>query len=82
MYKMFARPELAKLCEELLYEIGERHRIRILGLSVMPDHIYVIVELPPSMALSKALNLLKGASAYELFKRQQKFRLRYPKGHF
>ena len=33
------------------------------------------------MTVSK-FNLLKGASSFELFRRQPKFRLRYPKGHF
>jgi putative transposase len=31
---------------------------------------------------SKAFNLLKGRSAYIIFRVKEKFRLRYPKGHF
>ncbi|MBO8182863.1 MAG: hypothetical protein H0Z28_08745 [Archaeoglobus sp.] len=34
------------------------------------------------MSLSKAFQLLKGASSYELFKQEPKFRLSYPKGNF
>ena len=34
------------------------------------------------MSVSKALHLLKGASANELFKRKPQFRKRYPRGHF
>ena len=48
----------------------------------MPDHLHMVVALPPTMSVSKALHLLKGASARELFKRKPNFRLRYPKGHF
>ncbi|MDI6902711.1 MAG: IS200/IS605 family transposase [Methanocellales archaeon] len=80
-YKMFRREENKKLCEETLRKVAERHNISISELSVMPDHIHVIVEIPTTMSISKAFNLLKGASAYELFRRKPDYRLRYPKGH-
>ncbi|MBO8182862.1 MAG: transposase [Archaeoglobus sp.] len=35
-YKMFRKNKNKKLCEEILKEIAERHRIKILELSVMP----------------------------------------------
>ena len=80
-YKMFRKEENKKLCEEVLNEVAGRHRIGIVELTVMPDHIHMIVSIPPTMTVSKAFNLLKGSSSYELFRRQPKFRLRYPKGH-
>ncbi|HEC94864.1 MAG TPA: IS200/IS605 family transposase [Thermoplasmatales archaeon] len=81
-YNMFKREENKKLCEEVLKKVAERHRIEICEFSVMPDHLHMVVALPPTMSVSKALHLLKGASARELFKRKPNFRLRYPKGHF
>ena len=80
-YEMFRKSENAKLCEEIIREVANRWQIAILELSVMPDHIHCAAGLRPTMPVSKALNILKGASAYELFRRQPKFRLRYPKGH-
>ena len=47
----------------------------------MPDHVHTAVGIPPTMSVSKALQLLKGTSSRELFKRKPNFRLRYPKGH-
>ena len=47
----------------------------------MPDHIHTVVGIPPTMSVSKALQLLKGTSSRELFKRKPNFRKRYPKGH-
>jgi REP element-mobilizing transposase RayT len=35
-----------KLCEDILHEIAERHNIGIVELSVMPDHIHIVVQLP------------------------------------
>ena len=66
---MFRKEKNKKLCEEILKEIAERHGIKIQELSIMPDHIHAIVSIPPTMSLSKAFQLLKGASSYELFNR-------------
>jgi putative transposase len=75
---MFKQEENKKLCEDVLYEVAKRHNIEITELSVMPDHIHIVVGIPPIMSVSKALQLLKGASARELFKRRTYFRCRYP----
>ena len=81
-YNMFKREENKKLCEEVLHEVAKRHKIEITELSIMPDHIHTIVGIPPTMSVSKALQLLKGASSRELFKRKPHLRCRYHKGHF
>lgn len=81
-YRVFGKPENRKLCEQVLWEVAERYGITIRELAVMPDHIHVAVDIPPDMSVSRAFQLLKGASSYELFRRQPKFRLRYPHGHF
>ena len=62
-----------KLCEEILREVAERHKIKITELSVMSNHIHTVVEIPPAMSVSKALQLLKGTSSRELFKRKTTF---------
>ena len=80
-YNMFKREENKKLCEKVLHEVAKRHKIEITELSVMPDHIHTLVGIPSTMSVSKALQLLKGASSREIFKRKPHFRCRYPKGH-
>ena len=80
-YKMFMKEENKKLCEEILEEVAERHKIEIEELSVMPDHIHAVVGIPTTMSVSQALHLLKGASSRELFKQKPNFRKRYPRGH-
>jgi len=81
-YQMFKKEENKKLCESILGKIAQRHGIIIVEMAVMPDHIHLIADVPPTMSISQAFHLLKGASSHELFKRQPKFRLRYPRGHF
>jgi putative transposase len=79
---MFRGKKNKKLCEDILHEIAERHNIGMIELSVMPDHIHTVVQLPPTMSVSQALHLLKGASSYELFRQQPLFRYRYARGSF
>ena len=81
-YNMFKQESNKKLCEEVLHEVAKRHKIEITELSVMSDHIHIVVVIPPTMCVSKALQLLKGASSRELFKRRTYFRFRYPRGNF
>jgi REP element-mobilizing transposase RayT len=45
----------------------------------MPDHVHLIAGMPQIMSVSEALRLLKGGSAYELFRAKPNFRKRYQK---
>ena len=81
-YKMFRQSKYKNLCEELLREIAQRHKMVIRELFVMPEHIHMSVECLPSISQSKALQLLKGNLSYKLFRANENFRLRYPQGHF
>jgi putative transposase len=72
-YNMFRGKKNKKFCEDILHEVAERHNILMIELSVMPDHIHTFVQLPPTMSVSKALQLLKGASSYELFRQRPFF---------
>ncbi len=81
-YRMFKQNKYQELCNTLLNEIAARHNIVIRELFVMPEHIHMSAEIPPAMSQSKALQLLKGGLSYLLFRTNEHFRLRYPKGHF
>ena len=81
-YRMFKQDKYQELCTILLHEIAARHNIVIRELFVMPEHTHMSAEIPPAMSQSKALQLLKGGLSYQLFRANEHFRLRYPKGHF
>ena len=78
---VFKYPWLKINCEKFLREAALRYKIRIYELEVMPDHVHCFVEIPPTMSVSKALNLLKGYSAYKLFRRQKWLRTQFKCGH-
>jgi putative transposase len=57
--------------------IARKHKIEIIELAVMEDHVHIIAQLSPEMSQSKAVQLLKGGSSYELFRLIPSYRLRY-----
>jgi len=69
------------MAEDALLEAAQRHGITVRQPAVAPDHCHAAAELPPTMSPSKAMGLLKGASAHKIFRAEPKFRLRYPRGH-
>jgi len=69
-------------CEQFLYEIALRYGFEIYELQVMSDHVHLFVEIPPTMSVSKALQLFKGISSYKLFRQHPWLRKHFRKGHF
>ena len=80
-YRLFRKESHKRDMECILQGIALEYGMNVLELAVMPEHIHIIVEVPPSMSLGKACNLLKGKSAYVFFRMHPNLRLRYPKGH-
>ena len=57
---------------ELVREICNKHRVLILSGHVAKEHIHLHVSVPPSLALSKLIQYLKGNSSHKLM---QEFKL-------
>ena len=81
-FQMLRKSEFFIACEASLRRAAERHEIGLLEVAMMSDHVHVVAQLPSAMSVARAAMLLKGASAYDLFRLEPKFRLRYRKGHF
>jgi len=80
-YKMFSKFKQQHLVEACIRKVASTHNIVIHLISVMPEHIHMLVTLPHNITDSQALMLLKGGSAYRFFKNHEKSRLRLPQGH-
>ena len=80
-YEMFRKFKYKNLVAACIRKAATEYGIKILILNVMPEHLHTIVKLPLTMTPAKALQLLKGRSAYIFFRAHPKARLRYPKGH-
>ena len=80
-YELFAKPEYKALCECCIRKVALKHNIKVRVLNAMPNHVHALVTLPKGMNDEKAMQLLKGGSAYLFFREHPKARLRYPQGH-
>ena len=60
VFKSFA---FRKACEGAIKLVAFQYHFKIYELKVMPDHIHLFVECPPTMSVSKALQLFKGISS-------------------
>ena len=80
-YKILRKRWHKYLCRDILQQVAKKHNITIHCLAIGDDHVHMVATIPPTMSVSKAFQLLKGASSYALFKAIPNLRLRYPRGH-
>ena len=80
-YKMFQKFEYLKLAEACIRRAASLHQIKIITISVMPEHVHCSVQISLAMSASMTLQILKGLSAKLFFEHHKKARLRYPRGH-
>lgn len=66
-----------RVCEGALRLIAFQKKCMIYELQVMPDHIHLFVELPPTISVSQALQLFKGISS-RILRRRFKFLNKIP----
>ena len=66
-----------KVCAGSIKLVALQYNCKIYELQIMPDHIHLFVELPPTMSVSKALQLFKGISS-RILRRRFKFLTKIP----
>ena len=57
-------------------------KIRIIEAEVCPDHIHMLVEIPPSISVSSFVGYLKGKSTLMIFERYANLKYKYGNRHF
>ena len=56
--------------------------VEIIEGEVCPDHIHMLVEIPPSISVSSFVGYLKGKSTLMIFERQANLKYKYGNRHF
>ena len=64
--KPVLRGEVAMRLRELVREICRTHDIEILKGHVRPDHVHLLLSVPPTMAPSRVMQAIKGKSSHHL----------------
>ena len=73
-YKDSIRDILKQLCSYKGVEIIEGH--------LMPDHIHMLVSVPPKMSISSFMGYLKGKSALMIFDKHANLKYKFGNRHF
>jgi len=81
-YKMMRKDKIKVYCKIAITEACKRHNIPIIILKVLDEHVHLIVDCPRTMSISYLMQIIKGLSAYILFRLCPDLRLRYPRGSF
>jgi len=79
--KTFRFPNEREVCERALREVAAKWGIKIYEMEVMMDHVHMFVEIPTTMTVSFALQVLKGGSARIFLKKFPRTRAYLKKGH-
>ena len=69
--------EVAVRTRELIREICSANYVDIVTGSLSPDHVHLLISIPPSIALSKLLQYIKGKSSRKLLQEYAILRKRY-----
>jgi putative transposase len=74
--------KMKKEIGKILREISERNGVEIIEAEACPDHIHMLVSIPPKMSVSKYMGILKGKSSLMIFDRFANLKYRYGNRHF
>ena len=66
----------------ILSELCKRKGVKIVEAEVCPDHIHMLVEIPPSISVSGFVGYLKGKSTLMIFERHANLKYKYGNRHF
>jgi len=58
--------EIARRLRFLLFQCAEINRWSIEELNIQPDHVHIMVQLRPSVSVSKAVQIFKGGSSKKI----------------
>ena len=67
---------------KILRQLCEWKGINIIEAEVCPDHIHMLVEIPPKYSVSQIVGYLKGKSSLMIFDKFANLKYRYGNRHF
>ena len=74
---------IAEYVEKKIRAICEWKKVEILEMTIMPDHVHMVVIIPPKMAVAELMGILKGKTAIAIFQQTKRLRTKpYWGNHF
>ena len=65
-----------------LRDLCDRKGINIIEVECCPDHIHMLLEIPPKYSVSQIMGYLKGKSSLIIFDRHANLKYKYGNRHF
>ena len=66
----------------ILRELCERKHVEIIEANACPDHIHMLVKIPPKMTVADFMGYLKGKSSLMIFDQHANLKYKYGNRHF
>ena len=67
---------------KILRTLCEQKKVNIIEAEACPDHIHMLVEIPPNISVAQFMGYLKGKSALMIFDRHVNLKYKYGNRHF
>ena len=67
---------------KILRSLCERKGVNIISAECCPDHIHMLVEIPPHMSVSSFMGYLKSKSSLMIFDKHANLKYKYGNRHF
>jgi len=67
---------------KILRLLCERKEINIIEAELCPDHVHMLVEIPPKYSVAEIVGYLKGKSSLMIFDRHANLKYKYGNRHF
>ena len=66
----------------ILRKLCEQKNVEIIEAQACPDHIHMLVSIPPNLSVAQFVGYLKGKSALMIFDRHANLKYKYGNRHF
>jgi putative transposase len=64
--KRILKGKIAARLKELLHDCADMHRWKIEELNIQNDHVHMLVQMQPTVSVSKMVQLFKGSSSKKI----------------
>ena len=74
--------QIKKDIGEILRKLCDQKGVEIIEAEACPDHIHMLVSIPPHISVSQFMGYLKGKSSLMIFDRHANLKYKYGNRHF
>ena len=67
---------------EMLRKLCEQKGVEVIEAEACPDHIHMLVSIPPYLSIAQFMGFLKGKSSLMIFDRHANLKYKYGNRHF